>query len=122
MRVFLSVVAVTGLLAGPVVAQSRGPVPVRVGLTAASGELRTASSATAELRRQVAADSVRQTQWVKGGVIGGLMLGAASAYLVHGFQRLDDFENSSGEVMFGFVIGAGLGFVIGALIGGQFER
>jgi hypothetical protein len=100
----------------------RGPVPIKAGLTTANSELRTASSTTANLRRAVAADSVGQTQWLKGGIIGGLMLGAASAYLVHGFQGLDDFEDSSGEVMFGFVIGAGLGFVIGALIGGQFEK
>lgn len=99
----------------------QGPVPVRVGLTAASGELRTASGATLELRRQVA-DSVRETQWVKGGVIGGLLLGAATAYLVNGFQGLDDQQDSAGPPLIGFVIGGSLGFVIGALIGGQFKK
>jgi hypothetical protein len=123
MRVLLSVVAGIGLLAGPLVAQTpRGPVPVRVGLTAASGELRTSNSATLELRRQVAADTVRETQWVKGGVIGGLMLGAAMGYFFYSFQKIDDFPDTAAPLIGGLVIGGALGFVIGALIGGQFEK
>jgi len=124
MRIMLSVAAGLGLLAGPMAAQTpRGPVPVRVGLTAAtaSGELRTANSATVGLRRQVA-DSVRETQWVKGGVIGGLMLGAAMGYFFYSFQKIDDFPDTAGPLIGGFVIGGSLGFVIGALIGGQFEK
>lgn len=123
MRTAMSVVAAMLTLAGPVVAQTpRGPVPVRAGLVAASGELRTANSATLELRRQVAADSVRQTQWVKGGVIGGLMLGAAMGYFFYSFQKIDDFPDTTAPLIGGFVIGGALGFVIGALIGGQFEK
>lgn len=123
MRVVLSVVAVMALLPGPVMAQApRGPVPVRVGLTAANGELRTASSATAALRRQVAADSLRETQWLKGGVIGGLMLGVATAYLANAFNGSDGRPGSAGTVMVGFLGGGAIGFFIGALIGGQFEK
>ena len=122
MRVVLSVVAIAGLLAGPLAAQApRGPVPVRVGLTAANGELGTANSATLQLRRQVAADSVRQTQWVKGGIMGALILGVPTALLGGALARYDG-SGVLGGYLGGFAIGGGIGFFIGALIGGQFEK
>lgn len=121
MRVFLSVVAVTGLLAGPLVAQTpRGPVPVRVGLTAASSDLRTANSATAELRRAVAADSLRETQWVKGGAIGAVLLDLMIIPLAISFDGHS--ENSSINVPILVLGTTAVGFFIGALIGGQFEK
>jgi hypothetical protein len=121
MRTTVGMMAVTVLLAGPMVAQSpRGPVPVRAGLTAASGELRTANSATAELRRQVAADSMRETQWLKGGVIGAVILDLLFIPLAIGFDGLN--ENSSTNVPMLVLGTSAIGFFIGALIGGQFEK
>jgi hypothetical protein len=124
MRVLLSVVAGIGLLAGPLAAQApRGPVPVRAGLTAASSELRSASSATLELRRQVGADSLPQTQWLKGGIIGALLLGVPSTLLWGELARYSDQSGSElGGYLAGFAVGGGMGFFIGALIGGQFEK
>ena len=123
MRVLFSVVAVTGLLAGPLVAQvPRGPVPMRVGPTAANGELRTASSATAELRRQVVADSLRQTQWLKGGVIGALVVGIPMALLGAELDRHSDSGGGGSYLVSGLVLGGAFGFFVGALIGGQFEE
>jgi hypothetical protein len=121
MRVLLSVVAGIGLLAGPLAAQApRGPVPVRAGLTAANSELRMASSATLELRRQVGADSLRETQWLKGGVIGAVILDLLFIPLAIGFDGHS--ENSSINVPFLVLGTTAVGFFIGALIGGQFEK
>lgn len=123
MRTAMSVVAAMLTLAGPVVAQTpRGPVPVRAGLVAANGELRTANSATLELRRQAAADSLPQTQWLKGGVIGALVVGIPMALLGAELERYSDSGGGASYFVSGFVFGGAFGFFVGALIGGQFEK
>jgi hypothetical protein len=124
MRVLLSVVAGIGLLAGPLAAQApHGPVPVRAGLTAASSELRTANSATAKLRRQVAAVSIGETEWLKGGIIGALIVGVPLT-LVWGelARHSDQGDGGLGGYLGGFVIAGGLGFIVGALVGAQVEK
>lgn len=113
------------LLGAPVLrAQApRGPVPVRAGLTAANSELRSASSATAKLRRQVAAASIGETEWLKGGIIGALIVGVPLT-LVWGelARHSDQGDGGLGGYVGGFVIAGGLGFIVGALVGAQVEK
>jgi len=101
----------------------RGPVPVRVGLTSANSELRSASNATVELRRQVAVESVGDTEWLKGGIIGALILGVPSTLVWGALARQSDQGDSGlGGYVGGFIIAGGLGFIIGALVGAQVQK
>lgn len=95
---------------------------MRVGLTAASGELRKANSATLEPRRQVAAESVRESQWLKGGIIGGVTMSLTALVLGAMFDGQRDSGFNSGEMIRAVLYGGSIGFGIGALIGGQFEK
>lgn len=63
-----------------------------------------------------------RTQWVKGGVIGGTILGLGSFLLLAALADYQEGDEGLGYYLEPTVIGAGLGFVIGALIGGQFEK
>lgn len=121
--------AVLALTLAPIVhAQtSHGPVPVRAGLSAApaNSELRTANGVSQEMRRRFVADSFPETEWLKGGLIGGAILGTLTAYLAQGFAGYNDSQSSDGfpgPLLGGFVLGAGVGFFIGAMVGGMSEK
>jgi uncharacterized membrane protein YeaQ/YmgE (transglycosylase-associated protein family) len=63
------------------------------------------------------------TYWKEGGVIGAVLLGIIGAVLLDGICG----DNSAGEhcgteTVGGAVIGAGVGFAAGALIGAQFPK
>lgn len=63
-----------------------------------------------------------RTQWVKGGVIGGVA-GALLGFLtVSAVDGISDSGTDGSDRLRGVAIGAGLGFLIGAVIGGQFEK
>jgi hypothetical protein len=85
------------------------------------------------LRRPVAIEAMvrerpdlrlpRQTQWVKGGIIGGVILGGATFLLAAamvGYGASD--EPTIVDYLEPTLLGAATGFMIGALIGGQFEK
>src|SRR5438067_740430 len=60
------------------------------------------------------------TYWLEGGLIGGIGLGVLSAYESGGLCESSD-GCIAGRVTVG-VLGAALGFIVGALIGGQFPK
>jgi hypothetical protein len=74
------------------------------------------------LRRQVAADSLRESHWLKGGIIGGVGLTLGALVLGSLFDGQRDSGFSGGEYFRAALYGGALGFGIGALIGGQFEK
>lgn len=100
----------------------RGPGVVSAGLTPANGELRTAGSATIELWRQLAADSLPESQWLKGGIVGGVTMSLTALVLGALFDGERDSGFTSGEMIRAVLYGGSIGFGIGALIGGQFEK
>ena len=68
-----------------------------------------------ELRR-----ATQPTHWVRGGLIGA-GVGAAGALLIGAVACSMD-ESDGCNYAAGAVVGAGLGFLVGALIGGQFPK
>lgn len=72
----------------------------------------------------IAADtvSIRPTHWKTGALIGGLVGGAAFAYLINGLCGLSETATRScgRYAIGGFLLGGTLGGTIGALIGGAF--
>lgn len=102
--------------------QPQGPVPVRVGLTMRHDERSMGARAEAIARLRGAASPEAETEWLRGGIVGGLLLGGASALLVYALQGADDFEDSPADVPLAFLFMGSLGFGIGALIGGLFEK
>ena len=66
---------------------------------------------------------IRATYWKEGGAVGGVAGGIFLAYLMYGLCGLDGPPTScSGLLLGGGLIGGGAGFVLGALIGGQFPK
>ena len=59
------------------------------------------------------------TYWLEGGLIAGIGLGALSAYEAGG---LCESSNCTPARVAVGLLGAGLGFTVGALIGGQFPK
>ena len=59
------------------------------------------------------------TYWLEGGLIGGIGLGVLSAY--EGGRWCESSDCTTGTLTVG-LLGAGLGFTVGALIGGQFPK
>ena len=59
------------------------------------------------------------TYWLEGGLIGGIGLGTLSAYEAGGLCESSDCTKARLAVG---LLGAGLGFTVGALIGGQFPK
>jgi len=59
------------------------------------------------------------TYWLEGGLIGGIGLGTLSAYEAGG---LCESSNCTPARVAVGLLGAGLGFTVGALIGGQFPK
>ncbi len=66
----------------------------------------------------------RPTYWLEGGVIGGLVVGALGASLAGGLCGYDNAPHGSctDDTIKGAFVGAGLGFTVGALIGGQIPK
>lgn len=56
--------------------------------------------------------------------MGGVVLGALGALLIHGLCSDSDNggEHCGTKAVGGAVLGAGVGFTLGALIGGQFPK
>ncbi|MGE5801386.1 MAG: hypothetical protein ACM358_03945 [Gemmatimonadota bacterium] len=65
------------------------------------------------------AQAIPRTYWLEGGVIGGLGMGVFATMLANGLGEGN--TTAAGEAM-AFVIGASVGFPVGALIGGQFPK
>jgi hypothetical protein len=110
----------------PVAAQAPAPVPIGPTLAAASftAELappvpeRDLSALNAELRR-----ATRPSHWLTGGLIGAAVLGAGGLALAAGLCNEDSgTDNCTGPIIGSALVGAGLGFTIGALIGGQIPK
>lgn len=66
--------------------------------------------------------NIRPTHWKTGALIGGLIGGAALAYLMNGFCELSETATRScgRYAIGGFLLGGTFGGTIGALIGGAF--
>jgi len=62
--------------------------------------------------------AVRATHWVKGGVIGGILLGGAFGWFVHGMCE----SRCGTATLSAAAIGGFAGFIIGALVGGAVPR
>lgn len=67
---------------------------------------------------------IKPTYWKEGGIIGAIMAGSFLAYLFHGLCASSDSSAPScaGALVGGIVMGGGLGFISGALVGGQFDK
>ena len=63
------------------------------------------------------------TYWLEGGVIGGFGLGFLGAALGGGLCGYSDSqEDCTGATISGAVFGAGLGFIVSGIIGGQIPK
>jgi hypothetical protein len=75
----------------------------------------------ADLRRDT-----RPTYWLTGGIIGGATLGVLGAVLGAGLCAESESHESTGTCILagigGGVLSAGVGFTVGALIGGLFPK
>ena len=85
------------------------------------------AAARGPLGQPLALDSLRRkippTHWKEGALLGGGALGLGFALLAAGFCGYYDSETDcGGAVTGGFVVGGGLGVIIGALVGGQFAK
>jgi hypothetical protein len=68
-------------------------------------------------------DTYPSTYWKEGGIIGGVILGVAAALLIDGLCHDSDNEEHCGvKTLGGGALGAGAGFAIGSLVGGQFHK
>ena len=63
--------------------------------------------------------AIPRTYWLEGGVIGGLTLGVLTVLEFHAWS---ESEPSTGRTVGVFFLAGGLGFSVGALIGGQFPK
>lgn len=77
------------------------------------------ASMRAETHRRA---TVQRTHWLRGGLVGGLILGVGSYLIANGFRKHSDTPGPhSTAVLVGVAAGAA-GFGIGSLIGGQFAK
>ena len=66
---------------------------------------------------------IRPTHWKEGGLVGALVVGAFGAWFGNEICRNDEVAGDcTGLILGGVVGGGGVGFLIGALIGGQFPK
>jgi hypothetical protein len=69
---------------------------------------------------------IRPTHWKEGGIVGAVVLGAFGIWLGNEICQETEAGNDGGctakAVVGGAIGGGGLGFLIGALIGGQFPK
>jgi hypothetical protein len=64
----------------------------------------------------------RETQWLKGGIIGAVAASLLGLLTVASLDGLSDSGANGGDYLRGAGYGAAFGFTLGALIGGQFEK
>lgn len=117
------------LCAVPLAASAQAPTlqqrsVARAGLSAAPATGNEVTGITSVLqsegwRAMVGTD---ETQWVKGGIIGAAIMGVGGYALLNGANGLGDNSWSQGEILRGSAILAGLGFVIGSLIGSGYKK
>lgn len=69
-------------------------------------------------------DTYPRTYWKEGGIIGAVVLGLVGAFLVDGICNNSDTgeEHCGTKAVGGAALGAGVGFAIGSLVGGQFHK
>ena len=67
---------------------------------------------------------IKPTHWRQGGLVGALLLGGVGAWFANEFCRnFDESGNGCGGFAIRGALGGGItGFLIGALIGGQFPK
>jgi hypothetical protein len=69
---------------------------------------------------------IKPTHWKEGGIVGAVLLGVFSIWFFNELCQNTDAGADSGcsakAVVGGALGGGGLGFLIGALIGGQFPK
>ena len=69
--------------------------------------------------RDTDSPSIRPTYWVEGGAIGAGALGALVAVAATALCATSEVaDGCTGTTIGGFVVGGGMGFVVGALLGG----
>ena len=71
------------------------------------------------------ARQIRPTHWKEGGLVGGVVSGIFFAWLAHGLCTYYDESSNRNcglKLVGGAVFGGGLGFGLGALVGGQFPK
>lgn len=69
-------------------------------------------------------DTYPSTYWKEGGIVGAILLGIAGALLINGLCGDSDTseEHCGTRAIGGAALGAGVGFALGSLIGGQFPK
>jgi uncharacterized membrane protein YeaQ/YmgE (transglycosylase-associated protein family) len=69
-------------------------------------------------------DTYPRTWWKEGGIVGSVILGVAGALLVDGLCHDSDTaeEHCGTKSIGGGALGAGVGFVLGSVVGGQFRK
>ncbi len=105
----------------PLMAQQRSAASsslVRAGLSSPSS-VPLAGEDNRTVRQLVA---VPETQWVKGGIIGAVILGSAAYALGNSINNHSEDPQSQATVIGGSIVVASLGFLIGSLIGSGFEK
>jgi hypothetical protein len=66
---------------------------------------------------------IKPTYWKEGGIIGAVAAGAFMTYFAGGFCAMADGNRScTGAMIGGALIGSGVGFALGGLIGGAFPK
>ena len=67
---------------------------------------------------------IKPTYWKEGGLVGAAVAGIPSALLVRELCLYLEYPRTGcvGETLLGGVIGGGVGFLLGALVGGQFNK
>lgn len=68
---------------------------------------------------------IKPTYWKEGGLVGGVVSGIFFAWLAHGLCTYYDESSNRNcglKLVAGAVFGGGLGFGLGALVGGQFPK
>jgi hypothetical protein len=70
------------------------------------------------------AREITPTYWTEGGIVGAVVIGAFSAFFVHEIctKVEGQGENCGGKTLLAFPAGGAFGFLIGALVGGQFAK
>jgi len=71
------------------------------------------------MEADLAARTIPRTYWLEGALIGAIGLGILTAV---GFYGLCESSNCTGALVTGAVGGGAVGFIVGALVGGQFPK